>query len=296
LDELNTSTDDFEVIVVDDCSTDDTNMNYESIEYTYRYRYVRHAKNKSAAAARNTGIEIAKGEVLLFLDDDMLAEPELLNEHLAIHDRIDSAAVMGNINIPMGMKVDGFAKYLSKRGVQKLEKDQAMPFYYWCSGNASVKKSTLLQVGSFDESIVVYGGEDLELAYRLSSVDSIVFVYASKAVSYHLCYQSLSHTTERMYTYGKKSLAYILQKHPSLKKVVKADLLDPIDMKKDSIPLLGLKVLYRVCNNELLYTFALRIALLLDAGSPALLYNYIIAYNYLRGLRKHLEDSEFRNE
>jgi glycosyltransferase involved in cell wall biosynthesis len=60
---------DFEYIVVDDASTDDT----ESVVDSYddeRIQYVRHEKNKGGSAARNTGIERASGEYVAFLDAD----------------------------------------------------------------------------------------------------------------------------------------------------------------------------------------------------------------------------------
>ena len=66
---LNQTYKDFELIVVDDGSTDDTYNLIKSIN-DYRIVYVKHEKNKGAAAARNTGIKLAKGKYIAFQDSD----------------------------------------------------------------------------------------------------------------------------------------------------------------------------------------------------------------------------------
>lgn len=60
---------DFELFVVDDASTDDTQAVVESYDDD-RLTYVRHETNRHLSAARNTGIERANGEYVAFLDDD----------------------------------------------------------------------------------------------------------------------------------------------------------------------------------------------------------------------------------
>jgi glycosyltransferase involved in cell wall biosynthesis len=61
--------DDFEVVVVDDCSTDDTRAVVEGYDDN-RVRYVRHDENQGACAARNTGIKHSNGRYVAFLDSD----------------------------------------------------------------------------------------------------------------------------------------------------------------------------------------------------------------------------------
>jgi len=70
---LNQTWKDVEVIVVDDCSTDDTPGELD--KFRDRVRIVRHETNQGAAAARNTGVEISRGEIVAFLDGDDLWAP-----------------------------------------------------------------------------------------------------------------------------------------------------------------------------------------------------------------------------
>lgn len=68
---------DFEVIIVDDASTDNTENVIKSFDDA-RIKYIRHDKNKGAAAAWNTGIRASKGEYIAFQDsDDEWAEDKL---------------------------------------------------------------------------------------------------------------------------------------------------------------------------------------------------------------------------
>ncbi|MGB9694174.1 MAG: glycosyltransferase family 2 protein [Fervidobacterium sp.] len=82
---LNQTYQNFEVIVVDDCSSDNT----ENVVKGFcdeRIRYVRHEKNKGAAAARNTGIKAARGEYIAFQDSDDEWLPEKLEKQMKAFD------------------------------------------------------------------------------------------------------------------------------------------------------------------------------------------------------------------
>ena len=72
----------FELIIVDDCSTDDIASVVKSFQDD-RIIYLRHVQNKGAAGARNTGMCQARGEILAFLDSD----DEFLSEKLGMKQR-----------------------------------------------------------------------------------------------------------------------------------------------------------------------------------------------------------------
>jgi glycosyltransferase involved in cell wall biosynthesis len=70
-----------EIVVVDDASTDNTRETMEGFDDP-RIRYVRHENNQGGSAARNTGIRVATGEYIAFLDDDDEWEPQKTEEQL----------------------------------------------------------------------------------------------------------------------------------------------------------------------------------------------------------------------
>ena len=80
---LNQTYHDIELIIVDDCSTDDTENVVKSFD-DFRVRYIRHEKNQGACVARNTGIDAAKGEYIAFQDSDDSWRPEKLEKQLAL--------------------------------------------------------------------------------------------------------------------------------------------------------------------------------------------------------------------
>src|SRR5215468_5764628 len=76
---------DFEIIVVDDASTDDTAAAVASIRDS-RVRSIRHDRNRGGSAARNTGIEAAGAPLVAFLDSDDEWLPSKLERQLAVFD------------------------------------------------------------------------------------------------------------------------------------------------------------------------------------------------------------------
>jgi glycosyl transferase family 2 len=142
----------FEVIVTDDGSTDDTRRVVEAAGATYVC-----GPHAGAAAARNRGIARARGDVLVFVDDDAFVAPDFLARHLAIHDRDDRALVAGGIIEVRDMPA-AFPALRPWHGYHR---------HPLCGGNSSVRRAHVVAAGGFDESFDSYGWQDQELAERL---------------------------------------------------------------------------------------------------------------------------------
>ena len=80
---LNQTCQDFEIIIVDDGSTDNTKEVVSSFN-DERVRYIRHEENKGEAAARNTGIKVARGEYIASQDSDDEWLPEKLAKQIEL--------------------------------------------------------------------------------------------------------------------------------------------------------------------------------------------------------------------
>src|SRR5262245_19245026 len=81
-----------EVVVIDDRSTDDTEDRVKAHPLGSRLVYRRQPENRGASIARNTGVEMARGDVIVFLDSDELLEPE---HHAAVLQILSSAPEVG---------------------------------------------------------------------------------------------------------------------------------------------------------------------------------------------------------
>lgn len=84
-----------EVLVIDDRSTDDTRARVESHPLGSRLRYRLQPENRGASVARNTGVEMARGDVIVFLDSDDVLEPDHHETVLGILTRAQDLGLIG---------------------------------------------------------------------------------------------------------------------------------------------------------------------------------------------------------
>lgn len=177
--------DQYELLLCDSGSTDGTTELLEKLAIP-NLRHVRPAENRGRSGARNAGIREAIGEFVLFTDADILASPNLLEEHLRLHRTRPHSAVVG-----LEIQVDSVAEYEQVRdnpydkGRHMHGRDsKELSWLFFLTGNASAPRQALLDVGMFDENFTVYGHEDLELGYRLQKAGYPI-LYNAQAVNYH---------------------------------------------------------------------------------------------------------------
>ena len=156
-----------ELIVVIDGSTDGTAPALAAIACPFPVKIIEQ-RNAGAASARNGGAAGAVNDVILFLDDDMIADPSLLDEHARLHQ--DGAdAVIGNTPIhpasPAGFLPESIARWIASTSV----KSPLSPFDVF-SGQLSVRRSVFEELGGFDTaftSAAAFGNEDADFGVRL---------------------------------------------------------------------------------------------------------------------------------
>lgn len=160
---------DFEIIVVVDGSTDGTLEMLEELRASCRLRFV-YQENKGQAAAKNAGIQLAEGEILYFLDDDILTPPHALREHFNAHDG-SAQVIFGAIGVAPDSR-PGLATEYTREFAESfygtLERGDFswFPNYINVLPNSSVPREVILDAGGFDERFF-RAHEDTELAYRL---------------------------------------------------------------------------------------------------------------------------------
>jgi len=185
------SPDQYEVVVSIDGSQDGTSemVSHFSAPYALQSFW---QPNCGRAAACNAGIRIARGQLLVLLDDDMEPHPTFLEAHLCAHPDGSRLGVVGAAPVPLTRSSPPVVQFVGLKFNSHLEK-LAQPRYQFqlrdfYSGNFSIRREILLEVGAFDESFKIYGNEDLELSVRLSKA-GVQLVFSSQA-------QALQHYTK----------------------------------------------------------------------------------------------------
>lgn len=156
---------DFEIIIVDDGSTDNTKEIIE--QYTdERIRYIGHEINKGAPSAMNTGIKNSKGDFLSFQGSDDKWLPEKLQKEMLIFK--ESSSDVGVVYSGIWSIEKNERKYKPDSSIQKKEgiiHDELLKGNF-VNGLSSVKKECFEKCGLFDENL--FGLEDWELYIRIS--------------------------------------------------------------------------------------------------------------------------------
>lgn len=171
-------------------------------------------KNQGVAAARNRGLSAAQGELVLFLDDDVVPTPSLLREHLAAHARHGSGTVvMGPMMTPPGHQMSPWVAWEQHMLAKQYDdmvagrwQATARQFY---TGNTSLPREPMRAAGGFDPAFK--RAEDVELAYRLAD-RGMRFVFAPEAVGHHYAQRTFPSWLETPYAYGRNDVIFTREK------------------------------------------------------------------------------------
>lgn len=178
----------FEVIVVDDGSTDNTQQVVDTFRSMLRIQYA-YQENSGLASGKNHGLFLARGAIILFLDDDVVADSRLLEEHYRCHQEFPEQhyAVLGYTDLTATVARSPLMRYVTEVGCYlfsypSLTDRDSLDFSYFWGGRSSCKRAFLLEAGIFNP-IFRFGAEDIELGYRLSGA-GLQVIFNKKAVSH----------------------------------------------------------------------------------------------------------------
>ncbi|RAP27344.1 hypothetical protein DID74_00605 [Candidatus Marinamargulisbacteria bacterium SCGC AG-333-B06] len=213
--DVDTSYDLFEVIIIDSSSTDGT----QDFLHTYKPRFnliYKIQENQGKAVARNKAAKLASGEILLITDSDMIPDKNFIQGHIDAHEEARNECCfqglawnLASLELPINHdhktpQVGTFPKHMTKLG-----------WFYFLTGNISLPKSLFDKENGFNELFMSYGWEDLELGYRLSR-QKIPLYYLKSSVNYHYHVISKEDEIERNIKKGE-SAKIVLMLHPELR-------------------------------------------------------------------------------
>ena len=278
-----------EIIVVNDGSTDNTSTFLSSFPLPEGFKVIHHSKNRGLAAARNTGIKISKGSLIILLDADMEVKENFIEKHVSYHKKNGVVGVVGTFVSDPDNPYDKYQRYIyeAKRGASKFVPNKPLPFHTFIFNNTSINRRIIRKIGLFDEDIKMYGGEDTEYAYRIWKKYPKGLFYDPSIQVIHHHYRTLDQALELIECFGQNVVPYLVKKHPNLAKLYGLSYInfkiDGLTTKKNHLKLLAGFIFRRK-------TFRLLIKLLYYI-TPFPLSNYIIrvqmANSLLRGIANY---------
>jgi hypothetical protein len=203
---------DFEVVVVDDGSSDPTRQ--VLAEFQSRLPLIASAqRNAGLASARNHALYLAGGEIVLLMDDDDLADPRLLEHHVEFHRRHPEPrlAMLGHTRLSPELMGDPLMHFVTEVGgflfsYPFLEQGKWLDFSHFWGGRSSCKRSFLIEHGVFNP-VFRFGCEDIELAFRLSRHGFKVW-YEPRAVSTMVRGFDFDGFCQRLHRQGQSNLVF----------------------------------------------------------------------------------------
>ncbi len=191
-----------EIIIIDDGSSDDT----RKIVSQFPHRLICHGSNQGIAAARNSAIKHASGDIIVFLDADALASPQYIEEMVAGFSGEDVAGVNGRAIESMQKTI--YDKWRKEVLFQEWGDAHREEVYFLFGMCAAYRKKVLEEVGGFSELFRI-SGEDMDISYRIRKMGHRL-VYTPKALVYHL--REDSRETIRRMTFRHCFWGFLAQK------------------------------------------------------------------------------------
>lgn len=204
---------DYEIVVVDDGSTDGT-VDWLKTNAT-QFPHVRLfcQDHLGAAAARNFGVEQALGDTIVFIDSDLVVTPVFLKAHA--ESLIQGQQALGNDHLFTYGRVINTCNFEDPTSEPYKLTDFSAA--YFATGNVAIARHWLIEVGLFDTGFQQYGWEDLELGVRLKN-QGLTLIKCPEAVGYHwhpaFSLDQIPSMIDKEFQRGRMGVVFY-QKHPT---------------------------------------------------------------------------------
>lgn len=191
---------DYEVIVVDDGSTDGTGA---LVQQLYpKVVYIRQPHNQGPAVARNRGIKAASGSIIAFTDDDCQVPVDWLHTLLNAFERYPGIGAVGGIQEPPAATqqrsiLARYERFVTHKVYGVGSVDLVAQPAPGGTNNLAIRKDILRRVGGFDESFSVAAGEDADLLQRIAYL-GYETVSIPLRVTHHQTYSWRSFTRQQI--------------------------------------------------------------------------------------------------
>ena len=170
----------YEIVVVDDGSTDGTLDWLEDHRGELPHVRVWEQNHQGAGIARNLGVEKAQGDTIIFIDSDLVVTENFLQSHADA--LLQGQKQLGNDRLFTYGRVVNTCNF--DEPTSEPYKITDFSAAYFATGNVAIARKWLIEAGLFDTQFQLYGWEDLELGVRLKKL-GLKLIKCPQAVGYH---------------------------------------------------------------------------------------------------------------
>ena len=299
----------YEVIAVDDGSQNPILPQISDlIEKSPIPIYCLRKKNGGPASARNLGVEIAKGEYLILVDDDMIIEPNFIQAHVETQQAVGNGLISCIFEFQIEGKTAPFHNWYNnrttewregfKKGLKKFSEDIFIPASptNLTTANLSVRKSDYISLGKLDSEYENPATEDQDFALRAQKNNIGAYItFKTKAIQKE-SYDSLRKVCQRQMRGAKDTVRFVKRfsligdgKDPHIAKEY-----GWIELGKDSIFTIGKKLLRSLINLPVISSLCFNIVEIMEKIMPnsnilRRVYNLIVSSYTQKGWRDGLK-------
>jgi glycosyltransferase involved in cell wall biosynthesis len=291
----------FEVIVVDDGSTDDIQA-IASQPYPFNLRYVRQ-KNQGATAARNHGAKISNSEILVFVDDDVTISPQTLDALAETCCQKTKVLVVGKLIRRWSNHASVYAEIVIAPSDHALisDDDGNLHFIDCNTELLACKRSDFLDLGMLQDPTGGYGWpnwDDVDFGYR-AHLNGFRLIQSSKAIGEHWDHSITDQTLacQRWYR-ASRSAVWLFKRHQELKTLIPM-LSDktPLAWGQDKPVLIARKLARSLLSSQPVFACMVKLVNLLEHYYPSPvvlrhLYYWLQGTYMYRGYREGLREFE----
>jgi glycosyltransferase involved in cell wall biosynthesis len=169
----------YELVLVDDGSTDDTLPWLDRCQAELPHVRLVQQAHKGIAEARNLGVTSAEGDIIVFIDSDVIVQPTCLDSHACL---LQAQAAEGQEKCFTYGQLINTCDFDNPTAAKVKVTDFSAAFFE--TNNVAIAKRWLVEAGLFDTQFTQYGWEDLELGVRLKQM-GITMAKCPQAIGYH---------------------------------------------------------------------------------------------------------------
>lgn len=289
---------DYEIIVVDDNSLPPVALkNTEGAPETSLIRL----EETERSAARNTGAEIARGDLLLFVDDDMTVSGDFISNHLHAHEQYPGALAVGSVRLPEKALATPFGRFRQKLEDNELP-DAGGPITienFCTAANMSIARDRFLEIGRFDPSIV--SSEDQDFALRHTARGGQI-IFAPEARAIHCDHALDIRSYCRRAEWGSERMIPFCRRYPDWPDNVERDRVNgPLRFDREPVSQSMRKLIKVGLAARSIIALLFAVASLLERLVPNSrvldrVYRLLLGAHIFRGYRKGLKRSTVANQ